>query len=121
MNVGWLCPRCNIVNAPHMDMCKNCTPDSDTSKKCESSFELLDNGFLYIYDDYLDTYHYGNLSDCIGFKNIKSIKIDETTRSSVIIEGTNRNHVFRFTSDYDAKLFVSIMKGYVEEDVIIDA
>jgi len=26
MNYGWICPRCNTVNAPHVDICKNCSP-----------------------------------------------------------------------------------------------
>lgn len=26
MNYGWICPRCNTVNAPHIDICKNCSP-----------------------------------------------------------------------------------------------
>lgn len=29
MEYGWICPRCNIVNAPHMDMCKNCLPTKE--------------------------------------------------------------------------------------------
>lgn len=26
MNYGWICPRCNTVNAPYIDICKNCSP-----------------------------------------------------------------------------------------------
>lgn len=29
MEYGWICPRCSVVNAPHMDMCKNCLPTKE--------------------------------------------------------------------------------------------